>query len=235
MFIEAHPRLSTFALPKSLPLNLFADPHPLNLYATILYKKGGGRGVSGTGIPTLPHSSLSSLDATLMNLFASVANKRLTAKLNPLDATLTKNGGGYLLQARGLSLSVLPRRSDLQTFRRANVPTFQRVSSIPFLIRYLRTSPTQRAAPNPLLINHLRTVLIATEGVPLPHFSMVHRSGDFLPSAESKPVGDRDGTVWGFARLERTGEKGEGRGAAAAWAVANAEVAGASLRECAAF
>src|SRR6267378_6574478 len=30
--------------PKSLPLNLFADPHPLNLYATILYKNRGGPG-----------------------------------------------------------------------------------------------------------------------------------------------------------------------------------------------
>jgi hypothetical protein len=28
---------------KSLCLNLFADPHPLNPYATIFYKKGGGR------------------------------------------------------------------------------------------------------------------------------------------------------------------------------------------------
>jgi hypothetical protein len=34
------------------------------------------------------------LVATLMNLPASVANKRLTAKLNPLDATLTKIRGG---------------------------------------------------------------------------------------------------------------------------------------------
>src|SRR6266478_1037397 len=29
---------------KPLPLNLFADPHPLNLYAAILYKNSGGRG-----------------------------------------------------------------------------------------------------------------------------------------------------------------------------------------------
>src|SRR6266478_1620958 len=37
--------------------------------------------------------SVSPLAATLMNLLASVANKRLTARLNPLDATLTKNRG----------------------------------------------------------------------------------------------------------------------------------------------
>src|SRR5260370_10058955 len=39
-----------------------------------------------------------------MHLFASVANKRRTAKLNPLDATLTQNRG-YPLQAKCLSLS----------------------------------------------------------------------------------------------------------------------------------
>jgi hypothetical protein len=36
---------------------------------------------------------ISSLTATHMDLFASVANKRLTEKLTPLDATLTKNMG----------------------------------------------------------------------------------------------------------------------------------------------
>src|SRR5260370_16523926 len=38
-------------------------------------------------------ASISPLAATLMDLLASVANKRLTAELNPLDATLTKNRG----------------------------------------------------------------------------------------------------------------------------------------------
>ena len=38
-------------------------------------------------------SSLSSLDATFMFLPASVASKRLTAELNPLDATFTKSRG----------------------------------------------------------------------------------------------------------------------------------------------
>jgi hypothetical protein len=36
---------------------------------------------------------LSSLAATLMGLLASVANKRLTTRINSLDATLTKNTG----------------------------------------------------------------------------------------------------------------------------------------------
>ena len=40
-----------------------------------------------------PPSPLSPLDATLMHTPASVANKRLTPWLNPLDATLTKKRG----------------------------------------------------------------------------------------------------------------------------------------------
>src|SRR5713226_8792925 len=61
-------------------------------------------------------ASISPLAATLMHLPASVANKRLTVWLNPLDATLTKNRG-YILQAKCLSLSRFPPflRSDLQT------------------------------------------------------------------------------------------------------------------------
>src|SRR5216684_5014181 len=38
--------------------------------------------------------NVSPLEATLMDLLASVANKRLTTMLSPLDATLTKNIGG---------------------------------------------------------------------------------------------------------------------------------------------
>ena len=51
----------------------------------------------GAEIPTwsgLPTLALSPLPATLMALPASVADKRLTAGLSPLDATLTKNTGG---------------------------------------------------------------------------------------------------------------------------------------------
>src|SRR6266478_3138916 len=41
-----------------------------------------------------PPPPISPLAATLMNLLASAANKRLTVELSPLDATLTKNTGG---------------------------------------------------------------------------------------------------------------------------------------------
>src|SRR6266446_1640834 len=39
-------------IPKSFPLNLFADPHPLNPIASILYKNGVGRGPSTLQSPS---------------------------------------------------------------------------------------------------------------------------------------------------------------------------------------
>jgi hypothetical protein len=58
---------------------------------------------------------LNPLAATLMNLPASVANKRLTPGLNPLDATLTRN--------TGWGPPDLSRRFDIKTFRRSDAPT----------------------------------------------------------------------------------------------------------------
>jgi len=58
---------------------------------------------------------VSPLAATLMDFPASVANKRLTAELSPLDATLTKNRG-----AGGVSVNQLP---PVPAFRRSNIPT----------------------------------------------------------------------------------------------------------------
>src|SRR5882672_2775444 len=53
----------------------------------------------------------SPLAATLMSLPPSVANKRLTAWLSPLDSTLTKNrGAGVLWLTRHPTKSVCPER-----------------------------------------------------------------------------------------------------------------------------
>src|SRR6266446_3163906 len=47
-----------------------------------------------TPLPAWPvKRNVTPLNATLMDHLTSVANKRLTASLNPLDATLTKNRG----------------------------------------------------------------------------------------------------------------------------------------------
>ena len=51
-----------------------------------------------------PPPPISPLAATLMNLLASAANKRLTVELSPLDATLTKYRGD-ILRPKSFSLS----------------------------------------------------------------------------------------------------------------------------------
>src|SRR5438874_13672409 len=71
------------------PLTLLSDPHRLNPAVSISYKNRGGKGSrhSSAHVPTL-------LKSTLARQSASVANKRLTSRLSPVDATLTKNMGG---------------------------------------------------------------------------------------------------------------------------------------------
>src|SRR5260370_17629229 len=65
-------------------------------------------------LPRRHFASISPLAATLMDLLASVANKRLTAELNPLDATLTKNQGvGVFFPFSNSSLTTDTRRSRL--------------------------------------------------------------------------------------------------------------------------
>jgi hypothetical protein len=70
-------------------------------------------GVTGRSDVAIP---ISVLDATLMDLPASVANKRLTVRLTPLDATLTKKWGGgtsfkpkAYLSSEALFVRPLPR------------------------------------------------------------------------------------------------------------------------------
>jgi hypothetical protein len=112
-----HPLTTAHCSFNSFPVNSFADPHPLSPLESYCFKKGGGRGAPlglrlsnvrppveaalpfGFGDPDLVGTSqrtciLTPLSATLMRHPASVANKRLTAWLNLLDATLTKNTGG---------------------------------------------------------------------------------------------------------------------------------------------
>ena len=98
-------------LAKSLLHNLFADPHPLTLATSTFYKNSVGRGahvfldlqLSTLNLP----GSLSPLPATLMDLHASAASKRLTISVTPLASTLTKNRGS-LLQAKCFSHSHSP-------------------------------------------------------------------------------------------------------------------------------
>jgi len=96
--LTRHPVLLTFSVPLRYPSRPVTSR--TNKAASIL-----------RALFQIPHP-VSRLPATLMDLPASVANKRLIAGLNPLDATLTKNRG-YILQANYLSLSSLsPAHSE---------------------------------------------------------------------------------------------------------------------------
>src|SRR6266478_10022691 len=65
---------------------------------------------------------ISPLAATLMNLLASAANKRLTGELSPLDATLTKYRGGHpstqkLFSFFSSSLSSIPLSASVSLWQ----------------------------------------------------------------------------------------------------------------------
>src|ERR1700675_3101555 len=77
---------------------------------------------------------ISPLAATVMYLSASIANKRLTRLLNPLDATLTRNRGvGVLwLTCPRLATVHFPRASRCSFLSQSRPPFF---SSLP-TVRY---------------------------------------------------------------------------------------------------
>ena len=84
MILSHHPDCST--LPSQVQTALSSTLQPFNLQVALLHPDPAG---------TCQHVfPLSPLAATLMDPPASVANKRLTACLSSLDATLTKNRGG---------------------------------------------------------------------------------------------------------------------------------------------
>src|SRR4029077_20087700 len=94
------------------------DPHPplpSNLLRTNHYP------LLTTHLPITP------LAATLMNLPISVANKGLTASLNPLDATLTRNQGDRP-SAGHLSLFSSPLRIQVRMSASISCLTPQRSS-----------------------------------------------------------------------------------------------------------
>src|SRR5260370_8065388 len=117
-------RSSVLTSRKSLPLNSFADPHPLNPVPPILYKRHGGRGTKPPRrsdaqfasrmdlsplecavadkhrvLPVFSRDcpASSSLESTLMSILVSVDSKWFTVILSPLESALTKNPRGRLL------------------------------------------------------------------------------------------------------------------------------------------
>src|SRR6266699_3388300 len=89
------------SLPPYIRISLSLSPYPTIFLPTPtpspLWNHIVSKTVGGGGGPDVSHPpSISPLAATLMGLLASVANKRLTTCLSPLDATLTKNRGVHL-------------------------------------------------------------------------------------------------------------------------------------------
>ncbi len=134
-------QLSTFdfqppLFPKSLPFNLFPAPHPITSIESYRYKNVGGRGTKPLRrsdlsplecavadkhrvLPVFSRNCQASspLEATLTSILVNVDSKWFTAKLNLLDATLTKNTGeeGPLLTGRHsvpLAIPHLPRVTE---------------------------------------------------------------------------------------------------------------------------
>ncbi len=108
--------ISTPLNPNSLPFNPFADPHPLNLYATIFYKNMAGEGDAPAPAGSLPTLALSPLAATLMDLSASVANKRLTGQAKLFRCNTYKNPRGGLRPPFRNSRPSNPQLSRCQEF-----------------------------------------------------------------------------------------------------------------------
>jgi len=158
--------------PNSHRIISFTDPHLLTTAVSYRYKITGGEGVSqaATFSPTLP--PVNPLTATLMDLPASVANKRLTVWLNPLDATLTKNRGGGPAFLGGmpsnphsgthLTVAYLPLFSITSTMPILQLLSFDGLPSnggwVPPLLRISVAYPSF-PTPIPFLFISLRTLL----------------------------------------------------------------------------
>src|SRR6266404_4011070 len=83
---------------------------------------------------------VSPLAATLMDLHASVANKRLTAELTPLDATLTKTGVG------GVMVNQTSAERCLSRLSRCLVAHYPRLSLFVYAELMLEEKDFQRKA-----------------------------------------------------------------------------------------
>ncbi len=130
---------STWLDSKSFPLNSFVDPHPLTPVASILYKNMGGQGVPRSAISCPHFASTSPLAATLMDLPASVANKRLTARAKPFRCNTYKKPGG-----RGIvPILVRPEHSRRVNYRRGEMGTGARGAPVPEVGLYVKIKRAQ--------------------------------------------------------------------------------------------
>ena len=138
---------------KPFPLNLFADPHPLSLYPTILYKNSGGRGcyVSSTSnvhrsdVSTCLASPIPSLFMLLRTLLRFLAQVQKPTPFVSSDSAL-------------FAPKKAPRWGDttfnLQTFKRSPVPLRPNAfgATIPKGTRFLYDPGKQLRSPRCLRI-----------------------------------------------------------------------------------
>jgi hypothetical protein len=129
-------RSSLLPFPKSLPLNSFADPHPLTPVPSILYKKNGGRGGVGTFPPIF--RTLFQVPYPVSPLFATYENFRRV---------------GYSSHS-----GTVPASS---TFKHSEVRTLQRVPVYPLSFHILAHSSTlscTHQTRNLFVFNYFRTL-----------------------------------------------------------------------------
>src|SRR5712692_7930654 len=129
-------------LPNFFPLNSFADPHPLNPVASILYENmGGGGAVSPFQLLiSKPLTSQKCLKSFRCNTYGSPRKccKQKTYRLaKPFRCNTYKKQGGTSFEPKGSLPPRLSCSSDVQTLRRANVSTC--FPAIPFPFNHLRT------------------------------------------------------------------------------------------------
>ncbi len=147
--VESHPRL--FVSPSSRDLcvlSVSALDCSFSLVASTFNFQSKIATRSGPLTFNLP-PALSPLAATLMNLPANVANKRLMPHVNPLDATLTKNTGAGYPSHFGKVCTVLTTRTRIS-------PKF-------FPFTFFRTL-LHDAKLNSFIFNGLRTLCLKTPG-----------------------------------------------------------------------
>src|SRR6266852_3235034 len=106
--------------PKSFPVNLFADPHPLTLFASIFYKNVGGQGAPPIRAGSDPQTSQRNNGISLSPLDCAVPKN---APITPLECAVPKirrfksfrmrsseksgGGGGKLLTRNPMRITVL--------------------------------------------------------------------------------------------------------------------------------
>src|SRR6266481_3744971 len=125
---------------------------------------------------------VSPLAATLMDLIASVANKRLTAELNPLDATLTRNmGGGVVI----VNLEISRRNFIPGASRRGTSWNLARDSLLPLPPIFVALRPCnsmEYSGPQTMNYGTLPSRLLTViDKLPNPRAQMIRRDGRWEP------------------------------------------------------